>query len=171
PGDEDLPRIGIATLREAFDHVIDARGRGAQRALRDLRGVRGEMAVLQTREVTLQRPVRLLHPRFPLYVCPWGDGRYMVGATVLETNDDGPVTARSTVELLNAAYAVHPGFAEARVDELGAGVRPSFADNTPRIELDGTVVRVNGVYRHGFLTAPVLARLVCRQLADGDAHA
>ena len=71
------------------DIVIDCRGLMAQEALPDLRGVRGERVLLRTSEVNLSRPVRLLHPRQPLYVVPWGDGIYMVGATVIESGDQG----------------------------------------------------------------------------------
>ena len=44
------------------------------RRLPDLRGVKGEMLVLRCPDVSLRRPVRLLHPRIPLYVVPRGDG-------------------------------------------------------------------------------------------------
>ena len=73
----------------------------------------------------------------PLYVVPWGDGRYMVGATVIESDDAGPVTVRSALELLGSAYALHPAFAEAEIVEMGAGVRPAFADNVPKIVVRG----------------------------------
>jgi len=147
--------------------LIDCRGLGAQEDLTGLRGVRGEMAVLRTSEVSLSRPVRLLHPRFPLYVVPWGDGRYMVGATVIEREDDGPVTARSALELLGTAYAIHPAFGEAEILELSAGVRPAFPDNVPRIVVRDRRIYVNGVYRHGFLLAPVLADMVGQYLGGG----
>ncbi|MGI9405905.1 MAG: FAD-dependent oxidoreductase [Hyphomicrobiaceae bacterium] len=152
------------------DWVIDCRGLGARGELTDLRGVRGEMAVLRTDEVHLSRPIRLLHPRFPLYVVPWGDGRFMVGATVIEREDDGPVTVRSALELLGHAYALHPGFGEAEVEEFGAGVRPAFADNAPRIVVRGRRLYINGMYRHGFLTAPALAELVATYLKTGAMH-
>src|SRR5262249_32634802 len=80
-----------------------------------LRGVRGERILVLAPEVDLVRPVRLLHPRHPLYVVPWGDGRFMVGATVIESEDESPVTVRSALELLGSAYALHPGFAEAEI--------------------------------------------------------
>ena len=120
----------------------------------DLRPVRGEMLLLKAPDVSLSRPVRLLHPRFPVYVVPRDDHHFMVGATMIESGDDGPVTVRSTMELLNAAYGLHPGFAEARIVETGVGLRPAYADNLPRIRREGDTVRVNGFYRHGFLLAP-----------------
>src|SRR5690606_931724 len=101
--------------------VVDCRGLAAREELPDLRGLRGERVVVRTREVRLSRPVRLLHPRHPLYVVPWGEGRFMIGATVIESDDAGPITVRSALELLGAAYALHPAFAEAEILEAGAG--------------------------------------------------
>jgi glycine oxidase len=152
----------------AGEAVIDCRGYGARTDLGELRGVRGEMAVLRAPEVHLSRPVRLLHPRFPLYVVPWDEGLYMVGATMVERDDMGAVTVRSALDLLGAAFTVHPGFAEAEIVELGAGVRPAFPDNVPRISLKGRRILVNGAYRHGYLLAPVLAKAVADYLETGD---
>lgn len=152
----------------AGEAVIDCRGYGARSDLGELRGVRGEMAVIRAPDVHLTRPVRLLHPRFPLYVVPWGDDLYMVGATMVERDDMGAVTVRSALDLLGAAFAVHPGFAEAEIVELGAGVRPAFPDNVPRISLKGRRILVNGAYRHGYLLAPVLAKAVADYLETGE---
>jgi glycine oxidase len=146
------------------DAVIDCRGLAARAELRELRGVRGERLILRSREVRLQRPVRLLHPRHPLYVVPWGDSRFMIGATVIESDDAGPITVRSALELLGAAYALHPAFAEAEILDAGAGVRPAFPDNVPKIVVHGRTLYVNGLYRHGFLLAPALAQQVAQHL-------
>lgn len=148
---EDFPCGG-------FERVIDCTGAAAIGAVPDLRGVRGEMLYLRTAEITLARPVRLLHPRHPLYIVPRGEGRFMVGATMIENDDAGPVSARSLMELLDTAYALHPAFGEARLVETGAGVRPAFADNFPRVLALGRTVHVNGLFRHGFLLAPAMAR-------------
>lgn len=150
-----------------FDRIVDCTGFASAPALPGLRGVRGEMLYLETREVTLSRPIRLIHPRFPVYVVPRSGGRFMVGATMIESADDGPVTARSMMELLNAAYALHPAFGEARIVETAAGVRPAFADNLPRVvERDG-ILFVNGLYRHGFLLAPAMARRTAEMALAG----
>lgn len=138
---------------------FDCRGLAARDALRDLRGVKGEMLVLRCPDVALSRPVRLLHPRIPLYVVPRGEGFYMLGATTIEGGERTRVTARSLLELLSAAYALHPGFGEAEVIEIGADARPAFPDNLPRVRREGATIRVNGLYRHGFLLAPALARM------------
>jgi len=138
--------------------VIDCRGIAARDTQGELRGVKGEMIVIETSEVALARPVRLIHPRFPLYVIPRGDGRFMLGATSIESEDTG-VSVRSALELLGAAYVVHPAFGEARIVEFGSGLRPAFPDNLPRISIDRHRIAVNGLYRHGFLLAPALAEL------------
>jgi len=140
-----------------YNDVVDCTGAARIGQTNGLRGVRGEMLYLETREVVLSRPVRLLHPRFAIYIVPRGDGLFMVGATMIETEFDGPVSARSLMELLNAAYAVHPAFADAAVVETGAGVRPAFADNFPRVSREADAVMLNGLYRHGFLLAPAMA--------------
>ena len=146
--------------------VVDCRGLAARDTQPDLRGVKGEMIVIETDEVELSRPVRLIHPRFPLYVIPRGDGRFMLGATSIEAEHDG-VSVRSALELLGAAYAVHPAFAEARIVEFGAGLRPAFPDNLPRIAVDQHSIAVNGLFRHGFLLAPALAELTLGYVERG----
>ncbi len=140
------------------DWRIDCRGLAARDELQDLRGVRGEMLLLKADDVVLNRPVRLLHPRYPLYIVPRDDQTFMVGATMLESDDRGPVTARSVMELLNSAYALHPAFAEASVIELGADARPAFTDNLPRLRRRGRTLYVNGLFRHGFLCGPAMAQ-------------
>ncbi|MDM9624335.1 glycine oxidase ThiO [Rhizobium sp. S152] len=142
---------------QEFDHVVDCTGASRIGETASLRGVRGEMIYLRTDEITLDRPVRLLHPRIPVYIVPRGDGLFMVGATMIETEFSGPITARSLMELLNAAYALHPAFADATVVETGAGIRPAFPDNFPRVEKHGKLISLNGLYRHGFLLAPAMA--------------
>ncbi|CAN7594518.1 glycine oxidase ThiO [Pararhizobium sp. LjRoot235] len=149
-----------------FDRVVDCTGASAIDQAADLRGVRGEMLMLETSDVGLSRPVRLLHPRIPLYLVPRGDRRFMVGATMIETDDPGPISARSLMELMNAAYTLHPAFGEARVIETGAGVRPAYPDNLPRFEIDGSTIRINGFYRHGFLLAPSIARDVAAHMTS-----
>jgi glycine oxidase len=147
-----------------FDRIVDCTGPAAIGRLRGLRGVRGEMLYLETNDVSLTRPVRMLHPRHPIYVVPRGNGLFMLGATMIEADDDGPITARSLMELLNAAYALHPAFGEARIIETGTGVRPAFADNVPRIVETAEGLAVAGMHRHGFLLAPALAQQVADRI-------
>ncbi|MCP4563558.1 MAG: glycine oxidase ThiO [Bosea sp.] len=167
---------GVAADETALDadRVVDCRGLSARDRIDGLRGVRGEMLVLRTDEISLSRPVRLLHPRIPLYVVPRTDGHFMIGATMIESDDRRRVSARSAIELLSAAYALHPAFGEAEIVELRADVRPAFPDNLPGIVEDGRVLRFNGLFRHGFLLSPALAGQVADRLLASrelsDAH-
>jgi glycine oxidase len=152
---------------DAHDGIaIDCRGLAARDTQQGLRGVKGEMILIETDEIELSRPVRLIHPRWPLYVIPRGGNRFMLGATSIETENNG-VSVRSALELLSAAYAVHPAFAEARIVEFGSGLRPAFPDNLPRIAIDNRNIAVNGLYRHGFLLAPALAELTLGYVERG----
>jgi len=155
-------RFGVEFERSktTADLIVDCRGLAARDVLTDLRGVRGEMLVVRSRDVSLSRPVRMLHPRIPLYIVPRGEGVFMIGATMIESEDTGGASVRSTVELLNAAYALHPAFAEAEILEVQAGLRPAFPDNLPAMRRDGRTIYANGLFRHGFLLAPALARQV-----------
>jgi glycine oxidase len=146
--------------------VIDCRGLAARDAQSALRGVKGEIILIETDEVELSRPVRLIHPRWPLYIIPRGHNRFMLGATSIESEDNG-VSVRSALELLGAAYSVHPAFAEARIVEFGSGLRPAYPDNLPRIAVNNDKIAVNGLYRHGFLLAPALAELTVGYVARG----
>jgi glycine oxidase len=94
----------------------------------------------------------------------------MLGATSIEREDGGPVTLRSALELLSAAYVLDPAFGEAEILTLGAGVRPAFPDNRPRIITSSGYIFVNGLYRHGFLLSPVMAELVAQHLETGATH-
>src|SRR5882757_7284491 len=147
--------------------VIDCRGLSARDAQPALRGVKGELILIETDEVSLARPVRLIHPRWPLYVIPREGNLFMLGATSIEAEDTG-VSVRSALELLGAAYAVHPAFAEARIVEFGSGLRPAFPNNLPRIAINNDRIAVNGLYRHGFLLAPALAELTLSYVERGQ---
>lgn len=152
--------------KKNYTAVLDCTGPAAIPNIPGLRGVRGEMLYLETAEVALSRPVRMLHPRHPIYVVPRDDHRFMVGATMIETEDDGPISARSLMELLNAAYALHPAFGEARVVETGVGIRPAFDDNVPRVVETESGLAIAGMHRHGFLLAPAMAKKAASRLSN-----
>lgn len=157
----------IWMVAAAGEIVIDCRGISACDDLTELRGVRGDMAVVHAPHLDLSLPIRLLHPRFPLYIVPWGNGTYMIGATSIECAGTGPVTVRSALDLFASACVLHPGFANAELIELSTGMRPAFDDNVPRIIARGKRLIVNGAYRHGFLLAPALAEIVADHLESG----
>ena len=148
--------IVCADQKNTFDVVVDARGTGSKSALPNLRGVRGEVLRVACKSVTLKRPVRLMHPRYQLYVAPRPNGEFVVGATELESEDTGPVTVRSVLELASALHSLHPAFGEARVLSMRAALRPALDDHRPCVEQHDGVWHINGLYRHGYLCAPAL---------------
>lgn len=136
--------------------VVDCRGMGARRDLSQLRGVRGEIVRLDAPDVELRHMLRLLHPWFSVYVVPRAEGKLVVGATSVESDDRSPMSVRGALELLTSAYSLLPALAEARILEFASQVRPALPDNLPAFfyDLGRRVLRINGLYRHGFLLAP-----------------
>ena len=153
-------------LVDQFDVVIDCRGTGAMEDEPELRAVRGDVVRVRADEVSLSRPVRLMHPKYQIYIAPRGDHEYVIGATQIESNSDTNPTVQSVLELLSAAFTVHSGFAEAEVMEISKGLRPAYPDNDPRVYWRGPVLSVNGLYRHGFLIAPAVASEVVQTIEE-----
>ncbi|MEY2889708.1 MAG: hypothetical protein RIQ30_1306 [Pseudomonadota bacterium] len=166
-----LPREGQLDNRQllepnelrghGFDWIIDCRGLGAKASWADtrnpLRGVRGEVIRVHAPEVKLKRPTRLIHPRYPIYIAPKENDLYVIGATEIESDDLSPVSVRSSMELLSAAYSVHSGFAEARIVEAATQCRPTLKNNLPEICIpEPGLMQINGLYRHGYLIAPAM---------------
>jgi glycine oxidase len=150
-----------------FDLAVDVRGVGArpgadvrceasERTL-PVRGVRGELVWLHAPGVCLHRPARLLHPRHRVYIVPRPGDLFVVGASEIESADRSPVSLRSAVELMAAAHSALPGLAEARIVHLEANLRPALPDNEPHTHAEPGMLRINGLFRHGWLIAPALA--------------
>jgi glycine oxidase len=169
---KEAQRLGVEFMHQSYesgnsDWIADCRGIWARADLKTLRGLRGERIVLESPDVKLGRPVRLLHPRIPFYIVPWSNNRFMIGATVIESEDEGPATLRSVAELMSCAYALIPELGEARIVDIAAGVRPCFPDNAPKIIVRSRHLFVNGLYRHGFLASPILAQLTGDYIESG----
>lgn len=116
---------------EAYDAVIDCRGNGAKR---DLNQLRGEIIRVSVPEVSLKHAIRLMHPRYLLYLVPRPNDEYVLGATVLGSDDRSAISLRSGLELMSALCSLHKGFGEARVIEMAAHCRPALANNIPVIK-------------------------------------
>ncbi|MGF6146919.1 bifunctional tRNA (mnm(5)s(2)U34)-methyltransferase/FAD-dependent cmnm(5)s(2)U34 oxidoreductase [Kingella potus] len=165
-----------AHLAGKYGWVIDCRGYGAKDAWNKrpsansenqgsrLRGVRGEVVRVYAPEVELRRPVRLLHPRYPLYIAPKENHLFVIGATQIESESQAPVSVRSGLELLSALYAVHPAFGEAQVLETATGLRPALNHHNPEIRYDPSarLIEINGLFRHGFMIAPAVTAAAVR---------
>jgi glycine oxidase len=140
---------------ERFDTVFDVRGVGACPDL-PVRGVRGEIVWLHAPGVVLNRPLRLLHPRLRIYLVPRPGDIIVVGASEIESEDRSPISVRTLLALLSAAHSVLPELAEARLVHNEANLRPALPDNLPLLQREPGLVRINGLFRHGWLVAPAL---------------
>lgn len=166
--------IHTAKGKRPFDCVFDVRGTGARPSTPSadlsagftpgVRGVRGEIIWLHAPHVALQRPIRLLHPRHRVYLVPREGGHVVIGASEIESEDRSPISLRSTVELLAAAHSVIPELAEARVVHTETNLRPALPDNLPHVEQEPGLVRINGLFRHGWLIAPALVEQTLQKL-------
>lgn len=154
----------IEDVKSKYDMVFDCRGLGAASVFPDLQAVRGELIWLHAPDVNLLRPIRFMHPRYNLYIAPRPDNIYIIGATEIYANDNSSISVRSTLELLTAAFYLHPGFAEARIVKTDTHCRPALPHHLPRIKVSDGCIAVNGLYRHGFLIAPSLAAEVMRYM-------
>ena len=150
---------------DCFDAVIDCRGNGGKPNLTHLRSVRGEVIRVHAPEVNFRHAVRLMHPRYPFYLAPRPDNEYVLGATVIESDDRSAVSVRSGLELMSALYSLHKGFAEARIVEMTAHCRPGLPDNMPTIKRTEWGYIVNGFYRHGYLFGPAVVEDLMSLLA------
>ncbi|MCY7317787.1 MAG: FAD-dependent oxidoreductase [Ramlibacter sp.] len=148
--------------QQRFDLVFDVRGTGSRPEV-PVRGVRGETAWLHAPGHGLTRPVRLLHPRHRVYLVPRPGDIVLVGASEIESEDRSPVSVRSAVELMSAAHSVLPALAEARIHRLDVNLRPALPDNEPHVEVSAGRVRINGLFRHGWLIAPALVEDALRE--------
>jgi glycine oxidase len=152
---------GVLVVQEGtehrFDLAVDVRGTGSRPDI-PVRGVRGETVWLHAPGHGLTRPVRLLHPRHRVYLVPRPGDIVLAGASEVESEDRSPVSLRSAVELMGAAHSVMPALAEARIVRLDVNLRPALADNEPHIETADGLLRINGLFRHGWLIAPALVQ-------------
>lgn len=161
--------VSDATLPDA-GVVVDCRGMGAKQDWPQLRGVRGEVARVYAPDIELNHMLRLLHPRYAVYVAPRAEGRLVLGATSIESDDRSEVSVRGALELLSAAYSMLPALAEARILEFNTQVRPTLPDNRPALTYDRKrrILRINGLYRHGFLLSPAVVEEVLALLSANE---
>ena len=159
-----------SALSKHYDTVLDCRGMNAAQNDPELRGVKGEIITIRNAEYTLEHPVRIMHPRYPLYIVPHQGHVFSIGATNIESASPEKTTSlRSAMELMSAAYALHPSFGDAEILEINADTRPAYPNNLPRVTIKGNIISCNGLFRHGYLLAPAMAETVSAYL-KGHTH-
>lgn len=105
------------------------------------------------------------HPGLPGRVVRWGhnylvpkEGRVVLGAHAMPGLADTSVDPAVVEELLEEAALVFPAVRRTSVLETWSGIRPRSADGAPVLGWVGEGhYRLGGLYRDGFLLAPLLA--------------
>ncbi len=144
---------------ENFDLVLNTTGYQGKSDLKDtLRGVRGSLILVEAPQVNLHSIVRLGHLRYPIYIVPRGEHKYIIGATTHETECTKPITVEANLELLSTACQFDPGFLEAHILDQRVNLRPSFANSEPKIQLLNNVYFLDGLYRHGITISPIISQ-------------
>lgn len=160
-------QILAANTNHSFDFVFDCRGLGSKAVFPKLRGVRGELLWLHAPDVHIKHPVRLMHPRYSVYLVPRPDQIYLLGASEIEAEDMSAISVRTTLELLSGVYYLHKGFSEARILKTAVNCRPTLPDHLPKIKYTDGFIAINGLFRHGFLVTPALVDEVMCLLQEG----
>ena len=151
---------------DEFDLVIDARG--AYKVEDKMRKIKGERILLRCPDLKLNHCLRMMHPRYPIYIVPQGDNQFVVGASMIEDNSDEHFTLRSAMELMSAFSSLGGQVLESDIISMDTGLRPAFIDHRPRLIQKDNVITCNGLYRHGFLMAPILAKAIFDESSEFD---
>jgi len=129
-----------------------------------VRPAKGQMVSLRADGLKIERVIW----GEKIYIVPRNDGRILAGATVEYVGFDKQVTAGGIEKLLSAAIEVIPEFANARIEETWAGLRPDSPDHLPILgptDIDGLVI-ATGHFRSGVLLTPITARLVRQWITE-----
>jgi glycine oxidase len=123
------------------------------------RPVKGQMLCLVMPSRTLLKHV-VRSPK--AYLIPRSDGRLLVGATVEEAGFDKRVDLATIQRLHQAAIALVPKLADARILENWAGLRPGTPDALPILGATATsgYYVATGHFRDGILLAPITAEVM-----------
>ncbi|HEY2820359.1 MAG TPA: glycine oxidase ThiO [Candidatus Acidoferrum sp.] len=129
-----------------------------------VRPAKGQMVSLRADGLEIERVIW----GEKIYIVPRNDGRILAGATVEYVGFDKQVTAGGVEKILSAAIEVIPEFADARIEETWAGLRPDSPDHLPILgptDIDGLVI-ATGHFRSGVLLTPITARLVRQWITE-----
>lgn len=145
---------------EKHDFIFDCRGLKAENNLDQLYGVKGEAIIVYQPQIKLKHVVRLLHPRFPLYLIPRGDGIFYLGATSIQSAEKSAISVESLMSLLSSLFIIDKRFAEARVIKTISHLRPTSFNDLAIVKeskFNKNYIYLNGLSRHGFLFSPKIA--------------
>ena len=151
-----------------FDIIINTMGMGAKSVFQEteenLRGIRGSLVLVDAPLVNIHSVIRLTHLRYPIYIVPRGENKYIIGATSHESECLKPITVESVLELLSVASHFDKGFLEANLLEQRVNLRPTFTDGSPHFYCKDEIYYINGLHRNGITISPALTNIFCDHL-------
>jgi glycine oxidase len=155
---------GVTTTKTSFlaDKVVNCAGAWSGQIpphAFPTRPVKGQMLCLIMPSRTLLKHVVRSQQ---VYLIPRSDGRLLVGATVEEAGFDKRTIPETIQRLHQAAIALGPKLAGARILEDWAGLRPGTPDNLPILGATATpgYYVATGHFRDGILLAPITAEVM-----------
>lgn len=155
-------------LKKDYEWVIDARG--WTDCSEGLIAIKGETISIVSNKPIVQMPIRFQYNDVIVYIVPNKNNIFTIGASSrLEINPNPKLSRLDGIEfLIKAANYFSPKTMKMHIKEIKCGIRPAYPDFRPRIKYDGNIVSINGLYRHGFLLTPVMAKIIAKQIINKE---
>lgn len=124
-----------------------------------MKPVKGECLSIKSNDINLEKTIFYDH----CYIVPKGDGRIVVGATMVEDDWSTTPTIGGIQSLIEKITPIIPSITSAKLIDTWAGLRPQSDDGKPYIgqHPDGeNIYFATGHYRNGILLAPKTGLMV-----------
>ncbi len=168
PRAEDTPRSDESHVERAFLPAQPKRSEGNPLPI-PTRPVKGQMLCVALPQKNL---VRHVVRTLDVYLIPRSNQTMLIGATQEEAGFDKRTVPETILKLRQAAIALVPKLAEARILEDWAGLRPGTPDKLPILgetSITGYYA-ATGHFRDGILLAPITARVVSQLIGGNKAE-
>ncbi|MGM7719613.1 glycine oxidase ThiO [Metabacillus sp. Hm71] len=124
-----------------------------------MKPVKGECLSVKSNQIGLERTIFYDH----CYIVPKGDGRFVIGATMVEDDWSTEPTIGGIQSLIEKVAPLLPELKSAQLVETWAGLRPQSHDGKPYIgqHPEGEQIYfATGHYRNGILLAPQTGMMI-----------
>jgi len=124
-----------------------------------MKPVKGECLAVKSNTLHLEKTIFYDH----CYIVPKGDGRFVVGATMVENDWSTTPSLGGIHALIEKVSPLVPGISSAQLISTWAGLRPQSEDGKPYIGVhpeDDNILFATGHYRNGILLAPKTGTMI-----------
>lgn len=124
-----------------------------------MKPVKGECLAIKSDHIQMEKTLFYDH----CYIVPKGDGRFVVGATMVEDDWSTTPSLGGIQSLINKVTPMMPSITSAKLLDTWAGLRPQSDDGKPYIgqHPDGeNIYFATGHYRNGILLAPKTGTMI-----------